>query len=78
MRKRMATRVLCRINNLEVQGCQLRTKRNLLEIYCYEIGSSALRLSLYIKLLDKDVITKTVKSFCKVQKADSEMFIRTA
>ena len=38
----MATHVLWSINNLEVQGNQLRTKRNLLEIYYgNEIASSA-------------------------------------
>ena len=43
--KQMATRVLWSINNLKVQGSQLRTKRNLLQIYCCnEIGSSAFGL----------------------------------
>ena len=46
-RKRMATRVLRNINNLEIPGSQLRTKRDLLEIYyCNQSGSSAFRLGL--------------------------------
>ena len=41
----MATRVLWSINNLEVQGSQLRTKRNLLE-FIIEMKSEALLLGL--------------------------------